>query len=181
MKKININSEKKSSSKKYISVTKSFLILSILMANPQGYSMITEKASIHENINTQTNKQIIEEAIKKTLLDLKSLDQLPQTIQYINKNIENVPKSIDIIPKKITEPVRGIILILGWRKFLIEPLIGKIQTMKLTNEALELETTYLDKKYSREQKLPELCFRLWNTPKGKWEKSWFIGSKVTEM
>ncbi|HCY20928.1 TPA: hypothetical protein DIC40_03615 [Patescibacteria group bacterium] len=87
--------------------------MSILIADPQGYSMITEKASIYENVDTQTDKQIIEEAVKKTLLDLKSLDQLPKAIQYINKNIQNVPKSIDITPKKITEPVKGIILILG--------------------------------------------------------------------
>ncbi|AHB41238.1 hypothetical protein P148_SR1C00001G0443 [candidate division SR1 bacterium RAAC1_SR1_1] len=180
MENIGHNSEKKPGSQ-YISVTKSFLILSILIADPQGYSMITEKASIYENVDTQTDKQIIEEAVKKTLLDLKSLDQLPKAIQYINKNIQNVPKSIDITPKKITEPVKGIILILGGRKFFIEPLIGKIQTMKLTNEALELETTYLDKKYSREQKLPELCYRLWNTPKGKGEKSGFIGSIITEI
>lgn len=186
MEKIN-NTPEKRIHQGYQSVLKPFLIALILVGNPQWFSMNTEKKLLfnewNEKIDIQENKQIIEEAIKKTLFGLTSLDKLPQIIHYPNKDIKNVPKSIDINPKSIkeNEPVDWIILILWERKFFIEPVLGKIESLHLTNESLEIETTYINRKYSKKQKLPELCYRLWNTQKWKGEKPGFFWVTITEI
>lgn len=179
---------------KYTSVVKSALILLILLWNPHGFSMNSEKESIFLNewsIDSQTNKQLIEDAIRKILHNLPSLNKLPQPIVYPNKNIKNVPQKIDINPKEIREPVEWISLTLWERTFYIEPLLGKILSVKLEEQwkeennkkvkykVLKIETTYLDIEYS-DKRMWEICNRLWNTTKGEWKKSWFIGTTITE-
>jgi hypothetical protein len=130
--------------------------------------MVNEKELLNTNsneyIDTQTNKQIIEDSIKKTISELKSLEQLPLKIIYPTKQLKNAPDILDINPKKISSPINGISITLGKRTFYIEPMFGQITAIRLEEreeyqnnkkikyKVLLLETTYLDKEYS-EQKL----------------------------
>lgn len=186
----NINHKEKAINNwKYRFFLKSFLIFAILTASPQWYWMRTQDKNtnyskieeINIEIEHEDSKKIIEDAIRGVLFDLKTLDQLPKPIQYQIKTDHKLPQSIDILPKKIKEPIKWIIVVLGARKFFIEPLFWKVTKIELTKYSLIFETTYINKEYSKEYKLPTLCYRLWNTQEWKWEKSWFIGTTVTEI
>lgn len=184
--------EKEHTPSHYWFLTKTFLIFSILTANPQWYSMILNKNNTYENllenIDIQTNKKIIEESIKKTISELKTLDQLPLRISYPTKWIKNAPDIIDINPKKISSPIKWISITLGKRIFYIEPIVWKITNIRLEErkewtvitKVLILETSYLDKEYS-EQRLWELCSKLLETSDGKWEKPGFRGTNVKQL
>ena len=56
---------------------------------------------------------------------------------------------------------------LGNRKFDIEPRIGEIQNVVLDKTTLNIKTTYKDITYDKEQNLPRLLFKLWDTPAEK--------------
>ncbi len=178
----------------YKTVLKSFLILSLLMGNPNWYSSVYKNKQYETEVidNKTTNKKIIEESIKKTISELKSLEQLPLRIQYPTKQLKDAPDILDINPKKISAPIDGISITLGKRTFYIEPMFGQITAIRLeereeyqnnkknTYKVLLLETTYLDKEYS-EQKLSKLCSKLLNTVEWEWIKEWFPWSRVKEL
>jgi len=84
-----------------------------------------------------------------------------------------LPEKIDISPKKITGSIASMNLHLGNRTFNIEPWVGNIDAVILDQNALIIKTTLKDITYDKEQNLPRLLFKLWNTPVEKGKKSGF--------
>ena len=85
-----------------------------------------------------------------------------------------MPEKFDISPRKIgNNPVSCMYFTLGNRIFSITPDIGKIKSIALNTKALVIEISVLfgvvNEKilYDKQEKLPDLMFRLRLTPKGK--------------
>lgn len=174
-------------------------------ANPteqqeQIVSSYQEKKSSVENVEYMVSYEtIFKDGIKKTLNDLNDINQIPvwwKTITYYRdsgnlkgkaitpesvKALE-LPDKFDISPRVVNSPVESMVLILWNRNFDISPDICNIKNIYLTTEELVIETTlFFDITYDKQEKLPDLLFRLWKTPKGKWEKEWFRATTVTEI
>lgn len=141
---------------------------------------------------------IFKDGVKKTLYTLNDISQIPtggKMIDYYRDEGKSkwqkirpesikamwLPQKIDISPKNITGSVASMNLHLGSRTFNIEPWIGDIDAVILDKNALIIKTTLKDISYDKEQNLPRLLFKLWNTPAEKWKKSGFKGSTVTEI
>ena len=153
----------------------------------------------NENIESIVSyESIFKDGIRRALKWITTLNQIPLWGKYIeyyrdqgnNKNKQlkeesintlNLPDKFDISPRHITTPVPSMIFSLGNRKFSISPLIGKINAIVMTPEWLVIETTLLDILYNKQDKLPDLMFRLRMTPVGKWEKPWFRWTTVVEL
>lgn len=133
----------------------------------QEMSLLHLKNEVETN---ETQKEIMfKTAIRATFMSLKSLNDIP----YGGKKIEypkgikfqpgDLPELFDIQPKKITEPQKSIRFVLGKRSFDVEPIMGKVQDIFLTEEALVIETTFKNITYNKVNKLPDLCRRLRKT------------------
>lgn len=158
-----------------------------------------DKEPSAENLESMISYEtIFKDGIREALKWLNNIHQIPvwgKHIKYYwdqgnNKNKQlkeesintlNLPDKFDISPRNITTPVPSMIFSLGNRKFSISPLIGKINAIYLTPESLVIETTLLDIIYKKQDKLPDLMFRLRMTPVGKWEKPWFRWTTVVEL
>ncbi len=163
-------------------------------------------SSYHENNSSEKKvesmvsyKVIFKDGVRKTLKWLNSISKIPvwgKPIVYYRDegNIKwkpiraesvkamNLPEKFDISPRSVTTPVSSMVLHLWNRKFDINPDLCNIKNLYLTSEALVIETTLLfDIIYDKQEKLPDLLYRLWTTPKGKGEKKWFRGTTVTEI
>jgi hypothetical protein len=143
-------------------------------------------------------ESIFKDGIREALKWLNNINQIPLWGKHINyyrdegnnkaqklreESVKtlNLPDRFDISPRHITTPVPSMIFHLGNRKFSISPLIGKINDIVMTPDWLVIETTLLDIMYNKQDKLPNLMFRLRMTPVGKWEKPWFRGTTVVEL
>lgn len=142
---------------------------------------------------------ILKDGVKKALTGLNSVSQIPEggkTIDYYRddwilkwkkltpESVKklNLPDKFDISPRSVTSPVPSMVFHLKDRKFDISPDRCNIKNFYLTSEALVIETTlYFDITYDKDKKLPELFYKLWMLPAGKWEKEWFRGTTVTEI
>ena len=154
--------------------------------------------SIENPESMMSYESIFKDGIKEALKWLNHIHQIPVWGKHINYyrdqgnsknkqlkeesiNTLNLPDRFDISPRHITTPVPSMIFSLGNRKFSISPLIGKINAIVMTPDWLVIETTLLDMIYNKQDKLPNLMFRLRMTPVGKWEKPWFRWTTVVEL
>jgi hypothetical protein len=143
---------------------------------------------------------IFKEGIRKALEGLNDISQIPKwwkAIEYYrdSENLKGqkmkpeyvktmwLPDKFDISPRMITAPVKSMVFRLWDRNFDIDPKIGNIKKVYLSDSYLVIENTmpFCDVEYDKTEKIPDLFFRLWSTPRGKWEKSWFTWSTVTEI
>lgn len=142
---------------------------------------------------------IFKDGIRKALSGINDISQIPVWGKHIDYfwgewtlkgkkvrteslQVMKLPEKFDISPRNITKPVSSMMFYLGNRKFSITPILWKIKNIYLTTEALVIETSILiDITYNKENKLPDLMFRLWMTPPGKWEKKWFKWTTVVEL
>ncbi len=133
---------------------------------------------------------VFKDGIRRALKGLNSISQIPtggKPIEYYRsegsvkgKKLRpeavqalNLPEKFDISPRHITKPVKSMVLSLGNRRFDVDPLIGNIQSISLDAHGLFIGTTLKNITYDKQEKLPDLMFRLWMTPKGKGVKSGF--------
>jgi len=106
----------------------------------------------------------------------------PETVDKLN-----LPTLFDIRPKTITEPVASMVLILGNREFEVTPDIGMIKSITLNTDALIIEIRTLfgivneNIVYDKQEKLPDLIYKLWMSPPGKGEKKGFRATTVKEL
>lgn len=153
-----------------------------------------------EAVESMTSYEVIfKDGIRKALTGVNKISQIPAWGKHIDyyrdewglkwKKIrpESVqvlkfPDRFDISPRDITKPVASMVFHLWNRKFSISPDLGKIKDIYLTQEKLVVETTlFFDITYDKQAKLPDLMYKLWMTPIGKWEKSWFKWTTVIEI
>ena len=132
-------------------------------------------------INGLHQEQIIKRSIKESCMSIQSLKELPKKINYWTLDAKNLPASFDINPKEINQAVSYITVTLWSRSFTFSPSLGKITGLELTDTELILKTTFKNVKYNRHERLPALLRKLWNTPRGKWEKEWFLRTTVIEL
>jgi hypothetical protein len=152
-----------------------------------------------ESLETMVSyEDIFKDGIRRALHGVNDIHQIPVWGKHIDyyrdgwttkwkkikkESIQNLrlPETFDISPRDITKPISSMVFHLGNRKFDISPIIGKINAIYLTPESLVIETTLLDIIYKKQDKLPDLMFRLRMTPTSKWEKKWFKGTTVVEL
>jgi len=194
-------------------------LIALLLANQdciQQDNMVvsSEKKEQHSNIYAEniasiessvSYKQIFKEGIKRSLVWLNTIDQIPiggKKIVYtwISGEMKGkilapemikkiwLPEKFDISPRKITgKPISSMYFILGNRKFAISPDIGQIKKISLNTQALVIEVSVLfgmvdgNILFDKQEKLPDLMYRLWVTPKGKGEKIWFKAATIIEI
>ena len=140
-----------------------------------------ERYDARETVEIMAHEVLFKNGVRKTLKGLNSISQIPvggQPIQYYRdtgKPISaesvkamNLPDKFDISPRVVNDPVSSMVFTIGNRKFDISPDLCNIKDIYLTSDALVIETTLLfDISYDKEEKLPDLMYRLWNTPNGK--------------
>ncbi len=158
-------------------------------------NITAKKDQIAEYMNFEI---IFKTGIRNALRGLNDINQIPQWGKYIDYYWDDgklkgqklkpeyiklmwLPDRFDIMPRSIDEPIKCMTFCLGNRRFTIEPIAGKIQKVVLNTTALVIITTLIDLEYDKEEKLPDLFFRLWNTSVWKWIKPWFKWSIVTEI
>ena len=164
--------------------------------NISNYQNHTPKETKEKVISYEV---IFKDGMRRTIKDINSLSQIPSWGKHIEyyrdegylkgkkltpESIKtlNLPQIIDINPKVITGSVSSMTFTLGNRIFDISPDLCNIKKISLTKDELVIETTLLiDITYTKDKKLPDLMFKLWRTPKGKWEKTWFRATTVTEL
>jgi len=137
---------------------------------------------------------IFKNGIKNALHGINSINQIPlwgKHIEYYRnewwpklspESVQKLglPTTFDIMPRNVTQPTSSMYFHLGNRKFKISLKHGKIANIYMTPEDLVIETSFfVDITYNKETKLPDLMFRLFKTPIGKWEKPWFRWTVVT--
>lgn len=152
-----------------------------------------------ESVNSY--EAIFKEGIRKTLNTVNSLDDIPvggKKIEYYRlewsqkwekmdpETIKKLrfPESFDITPKEIIQPTTTIEISVGDRYFTVCPDVGKFTGITMTQNALQLNISAIfsfTKEYDKNEKLPSLLLKLWNTPRGPWVKTWFPGSVITEI
>ena len=144
-------------------------------------------------------EMMFKDGIQKTINTIGAINQIPIWWKHITYyrdewalkweklipesiRILKLPEKFDISPRTITKPVASILFHLGERKFSIKPDIGKIKDIYLTPKELIIETTLLfNISYDKQIRLPDLMYKLWMTPIGKWEKIWFRWTTVVEI
>ncbi len=162
--------------------------------------------TIKENKETMVSyESIFKDGIRKALNWLNSIDQIPvwgkKITYYRNSDNGNsvplskenikilwLPETFDISPRVVgTTSISCMYVILGNRKFSISPDIGEISNISLTSTWLIIEikaffwTIQENIVYDKQQKLPDLMWRLWISPRGKGEKKGFKATKVKEL
>ena len=155
------------------------------------------KASIE--LHESETELICKDGIKRALATINDMKDLPiggKKVDYywqdgIHKGKKmtpeqikshNLPAYFDIDPRKVKDPVDILQLHIWGRKFTVELDFGKIQDIKFTSNSLDIQTTlFFTKSFDKQKKLPDLLRRLWQTPKGKWEKPGFLGVTVKEV
>ncbi|MFA7298785.1 MAG: hypothetical protein WC010_04030 [Candidatus Absconditabacterales bacterium] len=154
--------------------------------------------------NMARYEAIFKDGIRKAINPIQTLNQIPlggKNIEYDRDegNIKekkiasetvkklNLPEKFDINPKVVKKPISSIIFTLGDRKFKVTPIVGKIENIYLNTDALVIEGSALfdifreDIIYDRNNKLPDLMFRLWMTSPGKGKKTGFKGVTIEEF
>jgi len=172
-----------------------------------GENYVSEwKPSVAENNDVVTSHEVIfKNGIKKVLKEINSMDQIPagwKQIVYVwdEGNIKGkpiapeavekmeLPDRFDISPRGVTQnSIPHIYFTLGNRVFSITPDIGTIKSMKLTAESFIIEVSVLfgvvneEIVYDKEEKLPDLIYRLRMTPREKGKKTGFRSTTVKEI
>jgi len=88
----------------------------------------------------------------------------PETIKKLH-----FPETFDITPKEINQPTTTIEISVGDRYFTVCPDVGKFTGITMTQNALQLNISVIfsfTKEYDKNEKLPSLLLKLWNTPRG---------------
>jgi len=168
-------------------------IFNLLWISAHNANLPTEKDFLKKGpewieIANENPEAIIKIAVKKTLLQTQSIYNFPKEIKYdglmkSQPDNKEYPTLLDINPKIIGgTPIRFITITIGNRKFNVSPIAGKITWIKFdNNKGLIMTTTYQEKVYDNNKKLPDLVIKLRTTSRIKWEKEWFFGVKVTEI
>lgn len=151
-----------------------------------------------ENIETISPREaIFKDGIVKSIKHISNINQLPKWGMHIDyyrnttwKKMDtvsvkklNLPEKLDIMPRNITTPIKSIILHLGNRKFAISVDGGKIKNISFDATGLKVKTNilWIRVTYNQEEELPDLMYRLWTTPRGPWEKTWFSWTTVMDV
>ncbi len=170
---------------------------------PIGQCEETKNSDVHDEHRESINsyEATFKEGMRRTLKTVNSLADVPvggKKIDYYRlewsqkwKKINpemikklGFPEIFDITPKKITKPTNSIEIRVGDRYFTVCPSRGTFTALTMTQNALQLNISAVFSftiEYDKDEKLPLLLLKLWDTPRGAWVKTWFPWSVVTEI